>query len=126
MGLGWGGGVGVEGWGGGGMWSRYLFSPACLEPTRTGVGSPGAKIESEVGVRRHEPEVRRKGEIARRECERMVSGADQKGTGNGGTELVRGRSWRVGEMTGARGLECDMVGVGVCTKTRDNNGVGEQ
>ncbi len=42
---------------GGGMWSRHTFSSACLEPTRTGVGSPGAKIESEVGVRRQEPEV---------------------------------------------------------------------
>jgi hypothetical protein len=30
---------------GGGMWSRHTFSPACLEPTRTGVGSPGAKME---------------------------------------------------------------------------------
>ena len=48
-----------------------------------GVGSPGANIESEVGVRRHEPEVCRRGEIARSECERMESGADQKGTGNG-------------------------------------------
>ncbi len=46
----WGGG------GGGSMWSRYTFSLACLELTRTGVGSPGAKIESEVGVRRQEPE----------------------------------------------------------------------
>ncbi len=35
------------------MWSRHTFSPACLEPTKTGVGSPGAKIESEVGVRKH-------------------------------------------------------------------------
>ncbi len=32
-----------------------------------------------------------------------------------GAKLVRGRSWRVGEMTGARGLECDMVVFcGVC------------
>ena len=46
-----------EGGVGRGMWSRHTFSPACLEPTRTGVGSPGAKIESEVGMRRHEPEV---------------------------------------------------------------------
>ncbi len=29
----------------------------CLEPTRTGVGSPGAKIESGVGVSIQEPEV---------------------------------------------------------------------
>jgi hypothetical protein len=43
--------------GGGGMCSRHKFSPACLKPTRTGVGSPGAKIESEVGVSSHEPEV---------------------------------------------------------------------
>ena len=28
-----------------------------LEPTRTGVGSPGAKMESVVGVRRQDPEV---------------------------------------------------------------------
>jgi hypothetical protein len=74
---------GVGGGGGGGMWSRHTFSLACLEPTRTGVGSPGANIEREVGVRRHEPEVCRRGEIARSECERMESGADQKGTGNG-------------------------------------------
>jgi hypothetical protein len=46
---GWGGG-------GGGMWSRYTFSLARLEPTRTGVRSPGAKMESVVGVRRQEPE----------------------------------------------------------------------
>ncbi len=32
------------------MWSRHTFSPACLEPTRTGVGSPGAKMENEVEV----------------------------------------------------------------------------
>jgi hypothetical protein len=74
---------GVGGGGGGGMWSRHTFSLACLEPTRTGVGPPGANIESEVGVRRHEPEVCRRGEIARSECERMESGADQNGTGNG-------------------------------------------
>ena len=51
-------GEGGGGWGGSGvgMWSRHTFSLACLEPTRTGVGSPGAKIESEVGVRRQEPE----------------------------------------------------------------------
>ncbi len=42
---------------GGGMWSRHTFSPAYLEPTRTGVRSPGAKIESEVGVSIQEPEV---------------------------------------------------------------------
>ncbi len=46
------------GWGGSGegMWSRHTFSLACLEPTRTGVGSPGAKMEREVGVRTHEPD----------------------------------------------------------------------
>ncbi len=46
------------GWwgGGGGMWSRYTFSLTRLEPTRTGVGSPGAKMDSVVGVRRKEPE----------------------------------------------------------------------
>ncbi len=51
---------GVSGgwWGdGGGMWSRHTFSLTRLEPTRTGVGSPGAKLESVVGVRRQEPEV---------------------------------------------------------------------
>ena len=47
------------GWcgGGGGMWRRHTFSLARLEPTRTGVGSPGAKMESVVGVRRQDPEV---------------------------------------------------------------------
>ncbi len=46
------------GWwgGGGGMWSRHTFSLTRLEPTRTGVGSPGAKMDSVVGVRRQEPE----------------------------------------------------------------------
>ncbi len=36
---------GIRGWwgGGGGMWSRHTFSLTRLEPTRTGVGSPGAK-----------------------------------------------------------------------------------
>ena len=42
---------------GGGMWSRHTFSLTRLEPTRTGVGSPGAKMESVVGVRRQDPEV---------------------------------------------------------------------
>ncbi len=47
------------GWwgGGGGMWSRHIFSLTRLEPTRTGVGFPGAKMDSVVGVRRQEPEV---------------------------------------------------------------------
>ncbi len=47
------------GWwaGGGGMWSRHTFSLTRLEPKRTGVGSPGAKMESVMGVRRHDPEV---------------------------------------------------------------------
>ncbi len=47
------------GWwgGGGGMWSRHTFSLTRLMPTRTGVGSPGAKMESVVGVSRQEPEV---------------------------------------------------------------------
>ncbi len=46
------------GWwgGGGGMWSRHTFSLARLVPTRTGVGSPGAKMYSVVGVRRQDPE----------------------------------------------------------------------
>ncbi len=44
-------------WGGGGrMWSRHTFLTR-LEPTRTGVGSPAAKTESVVGVRRQEPKV---------------------------------------------------------------------
>ncbi len=47
VGSGCGGGIGGIG---GGMWSHHTFSPACLEPTRTGVGSPGAKIDSEGGV----------------------------------------------------------------------------
>ena len=73
------------GWwgGGGGMCSRHTFSLTRLEPTRMGVGSPGAKMDSVVGVRRQEPEVWRRGEMARRECEREVSGADQNGTGKG-------------------------------------------
>ena len=72
-------------WGGGGrMWSRHTFSLTRLEPTRTGVGSPGAKMESVVGVRRQEkPEDWRSGEMARREWAREESGADQKGTGKG-------------------------------------------
>ncbi len=37
------------------MWSRHTFSLTRLEPTRTGVGSPGAKMESVVEVRRQEP-----------------------------------------------------------------------
>ena len=52
---------GGRGGGEGGMWSRHTCSPACLEPTRVGVGSPGAKMEREVGVRRDEPEVCRRG-----------------------------------------------------------------
>jgi hypothetical protein len=65
------------------MWSRHTLSLARLEPTRTGVGSPGAKMESVVGVRRQEPEDCSSGEIARREWAREESGADQKGTGKG-------------------------------------------
>ena len=65
------------------MWSRHTFSLTRLEPTRTGVGSPGAKMESVVGVRRQEPEDWRSGEMARREWAREESGADQKGTGKG-------------------------------------------
>ena len=49
------------------MWRRHTFSLTRLEPTRTGVGSPGPKMESVVGVRRHDPEVGRRGEMARRE-----------------------------------------------------------
>ena len=73
------------GWGGSGegMWSRHTFSLACLEPTRTGVGSPGAKTEREVGVRTQEPEDCRRGEMARREWDKRESGAVQKGTGKG-------------------------------------------
>ncbi len=43
---------GVSGgwWGGGGeMWSRHTFSLTRLEPTRTGLGSPGVKMDSVVG-----------------------------------------------------------------------------
>jgi hypothetical protein len=41
------------GWrGGGGTRSRHTFSLTRLEPTRTGVRSPGAKMNSVVGVRR--------------------------------------------------------------------------
>ncbi len=56
---------GIRGWwgGGGGMWSRHTFSLTRLEPTRTGVGSPGAKMDSVVGMKRQEPG----GEMARRE-----------------------------------------------------------
>ncbi len=46
----WGGGGGI------GMWSRHTFSLTRLEPTRTGFGSSGAKMDSVVGVRRQEPE----------------------------------------------------------------------
>jgi hypothetical protein len=63
------------------MWRRHIFSLTRLEPTRTGVGSPGAKMESVVGVRRQEPDDCRSGEMARREWAREESGADQKGTG---------------------------------------------
>ena len=49
------------------MWSRHTFSLTRLEPTRTGIGSPGAKMESVVGVRRQEPEDCKRGEMARRE-----------------------------------------------------------
>jgi hypothetical protein len=31
------------------MWSRHTFSLARLEPTRTDVGSPGAKMVGECG-----------------------------------------------------------------------------
>ncbi len=66
------------------MWSRHTFSLARLEPTRMGVGSPGAKMDSVVGVRRHEPEDWSSGEMARREwANREESGADQNGTGKG-------------------------------------------
>ncbi len=38
------------GWcgGGGGMWSRHTFSLTRLEPTKMGVGSPRAKMDSVV------------------------------------------------------------------------------
>jgi hypothetical protein len=65
------------------MWSRHTFSLARLGPTRTGVGSPGAKMESVVGVRRQEPEDWRSGEMVRREWAREESGEDQKETGKG-------------------------------------------
>jgi hypothetical protein len=65
------------------MCSRHSFSPACLEPTRTGVGFPGAKVDREVGVRTQEPLDQRRGEMARREWDKRESGAVQKGTGKG-------------------------------------------
>ncbi len=65
------------------MWSRHTFSLARLEPTRTGVGSPGTKMDSVVRVRRQEPEDWRRGEMARREWDKEESGADQKGTRKG-------------------------------------------
>ena len=54
-----------------------------LGPTRTGVGSPGAKMDSVVGVRRQELEEWRRGKMAGREWGKEESGADQKGTGKG-------------------------------------------
>jgi hypothetical protein len=43
-------GVSGRWWGGGGgMWSRHTFSLTRLEPTRTGVGSPGANMDNGVG-----------------------------------------------------------------------------
>ena len=80
------------------MWSRHTFSLTRLEPTRTGVGSPGAKMESVVGVRRQEPEDWRRGEMARREWAREEPGADQKGTGKGrrGKEVPAGLNGKDG------------------------------
>jgi hypothetical protein len=65
------------------MWSRHTFSLARLAPTRTGVGSPGAKMESVARVRRQEPEASSRGEMARREWAKTESWADQKKTGKG-------------------------------------------
>ncbi len=59
----------IEGEGEGGMWSCLTLPPACLEPTRTDVGSPGAKIESK--------ETKSVGLKEKSECERKESGADQ-------------------------------------------------
>ena len=60
--------VSGEWWGdGGGMWSRHTFSLTRLEPTRTGVGSPGAKMDSVVGGRNQRFE---RGERWRGESER--------------------------------------------------------
>ncbi len=70
----------------GGMWSRHTFSLARLEPTRTGFGSPGAKMERGMGVRRQEPEDWRSEEMARREWAKVESGAEKKGTGKGRRE----------------------------------------
>jgi hypothetical protein len=63
------------------MWNRHTFSLARLELTRTGVGSPGAKMESVVGVKRQEPEDWRRGEMARREWARENQGRTKKGQG---------------------------------------------
>ncbi len=78
------------GWwgGGGGMWSRHTFSLTRLEPTRTGVGSPGAKMGSVVGVRRQEPEVwRRGGESERGKYRGQIR--TEQGKGGEGSEGVR-------------------------------------
>jgi hypothetical protein len=86
------------------MWSRHTFSLARLEPTRTGVGSTGAKMESVVGVRRQEVEAWRRGEMARREWDRAESGADQKGTGKV-TAGLSGEDGFIGKGEG-QGLQC--------------------
>ncbi len=41
-----------------GVASRHTFSLVRFEPTKTGVGSPGAKMERKVGVKRQEPSVK--------------------------------------------------------------------
>ncbi len=81
-----------------GRWDVNTLSLARLEQTRTGVGSPGAKMESVVGVRRQEPEDW-SGEMARGECAREESRADQKGTGKGrrgGLKVATGFSGKNG------------------------------
>ncbi len=64
-----------------------------LEPTRTGIGSPGAKIESEVGVRRHEPEFEggargQGGSVNGGRQERAKRGREKVGGGNEGGHRV--------------------------------------
>jgi hypothetical protein len=63
------------GWGRWGLsWGRrwyveapHIFAGSFRANKNTVVGSPGAKMESVVGVRRQEPEACRRGEMVRRE-----------------------------------------------------------
>ena len=70
-----------------GRWGGDVESPHVLADSfranRNGCRVSRRKDGECGGVRRQEPEVWRRGEMARRECEREVSGADQNGTGKG-------------------------------------------